>query len=76
MLIETHAHLDYPDFAPDFEDVMRRATDAGAGILSPETAKPGELRLLMALADPSYAAAVERHCRAGNTRIGCCRPRG
>jgi DNA-binding NarL/FixJ family response regulator len=32
--------------------------------LSPETAKPGELRLLMALADPSYAAAVERHCRA------------
>ena len=29
MLIETHAHLDYPDFAPDFEDVLRRANDAG-----------------------------------------------
>jgi TatD DNase family protein len=29
MLIETHAHLDYPDFAPDFEHVLRRATDAG-----------------------------------------------
>jgi TatD DNase family protein len=29
MLIETHAHLDYPDFAPDFENVLRRATDAG-----------------------------------------------
>jgi TatD DNase family protein len=29
MLIETHAHLDYPDFAPDFDDVMRRATEAG-----------------------------------------------
>src|SRR5437016_3531780 len=29
MLIETHAHLDYPDFAPDFDDVLRRATDAG-----------------------------------------------
>jgi TatD DNase family protein len=29
MLIETHAHLDYPDFAADFEDVLRRATDAG-----------------------------------------------
>jgi len=29
MLIETHAHLDYPDFAPDFDDVMRRANDAG-----------------------------------------------
>lgn len=29
MLIETHAHLDYPDFAPDFGDVLGRATDAG-----------------------------------------------
>ena len=29
MLIETHAHLDYPDFAPDFDDVLGRATDAG-----------------------------------------------
>jgi TatD DNase family protein len=29
VLIETHAHLDYPDFAPDFDDVLRRATDAG-----------------------------------------------
>ena len=22
MLVETHAHLDYPDFAPDFDDVL------------------------------------------------------
>src|SRR5438105_4595113 len=29
MLIETHAHLDYPDFANDFDDVLRRATGAG-----------------------------------------------
>src|SRR5713226_10100159 len=29
MLIETHAHLDYPDFASDFDDVLRRATEAG-----------------------------------------------
>src|ERR1700745_1548226 len=29
LLIETHAHLDYPDFANDFDDVLRRATDAG-----------------------------------------------
>jgi TatD DNase family protein len=29
MLIETHAHLDYPDFVPDFDDILRRATDAG-----------------------------------------------
>ena len=29
MLVETHAHLDYPDFASDFDDVLRRATEAG-----------------------------------------------
>jgi TatD DNase family protein len=29
MLIETHAHLDYPDFAGDFDDILRRAADAG-----------------------------------------------
>jgi TatD DNase family protein len=28
MLIETHAHLDYPDFSNDLEDVIRRAADA------------------------------------------------
>jgi TatD DNase family protein len=29
MLIDTHAHLDYPDFAGDIEDVLRRANEAG-----------------------------------------------
>jgi len=29
MLTETHAHLDYPDFQPDFADVLGRAEEAG-----------------------------------------------
>ncbi len=29
MLIETHAHLDYPDFADDFNEVLERAEAAG-----------------------------------------------
>jgi TatD DNase family protein len=29
MLIETHAHLDYSDFANDLDDVLRRASEAG-----------------------------------------------
>ncbi len=29
MLVETHAHLDYPDFANDFDEVLDRATEAG-----------------------------------------------
>ena len=28
MLIDTHAHLDFPDFVNDFEDVLRRAEQA------------------------------------------------
>src|SRR5436190_20141218 len=28
-LVETHAHLDYPDFANDLDDVLRRAIEAG-----------------------------------------------
>jgi TatD DNase family protein len=29
MLIDTHAHLDYPDFAADFDAVLSRANEAG-----------------------------------------------
>jgi TatD DNase family protein len=29
MLVETHAHLDYPDFADDFDEVLSRASEAG-----------------------------------------------
>lgn len=29
MLIDTHAHLDYPDFAADLDQVIRRAEEAG-----------------------------------------------
>jgi len=29
MLIDTHAHLDYPDFAEDFDAVLARAKEAG-----------------------------------------------
>lgn len=29
MLIDTHAHLDYPDFASDFDQMLQRATEAG-----------------------------------------------
>jgi TatD DNase family protein len=29
MLIDTHAHLDYPDFANDLDEVIQQATEAG-----------------------------------------------
>ncbi len=32
-LIDSHAHLDLPDFAPDFDAVLQRAADAGVGTI-------------------------------------------
>ncbi|MEL7562067.1 TatD family hydrolase [Dehalogenimonas sp. 4OHTPN] len=32
-LIDSHAHLDLPDFAPDFDDVLKRAANAGVNTL-------------------------------------------
>ena len=31
MIIDTHAHLQFPEFDSDIEDVLRRASDAGVG---------------------------------------------
>ncbi len=63
MLIDTHAHLDYPDFADDLDEVIQRAADAGVtriitigtGIASSERA--------IALAEkyPSVYAVVGVH---------------
>ncbi len=33
MLVDSHCHLDFPDFAPDFGDVVSRARAAGVGIM-------------------------------------------
>jgi TatD DNase family protein len=33
MLIETHAHLDFPEYNNDREDVIRRANSAGVGVI-------------------------------------------
>ncbi|MFH1867865.1 MAG: TatD family hydrolase [Candidatus Omnitrophota bacterium] len=33
MLIETHAHLDFPEYDDDFDDVIKRANDSGVGII-------------------------------------------
>jgi TatD DNase family protein len=63
MLIETHAHLDYPDFASDFEDVLRRATEAGVTrIITIGTSIESSLRAVdLAGKYPNVFAAVGVH---------------
>jgi TatD DNase family protein len=33
MLVDSHCHLDFPDFAPDLDGVMTRAREAGVGAM-------------------------------------------
>ncbi len=64
-LVDSHAHLDMPEFDADREDVVRRARDAGVGtILCPaelasETSLPTVLSLVAA--HPSFLAAAGVH---------------
>ena len=62
-LIETHAHLDYPDFQPDLEEVISRAAEAGVTrIISIGTGLESSRRAI-ALADrfPNVFAVVGIH---------------
>ena len=47
MLIETHAHLDYPDFEQDFPEILQRAKEAGVErILSIATSLESSKRVI------------------------------
>jgi TatD DNase family protein len=63
MLIETHAHLDYPEFAADFDDVLQRANQAGVGrIITIGTSVQSSRRgLNLAEKYPGIYAAVGVH---------------
>jgi TatD DNase family protein len=63
MLIDTHAHLDYPDFAGDFDDVIRRAADAGVTrIITIGTSIESSRRAIdMAEKYPAVYAAIGVH---------------
>ncbi|MEQ8664167.1 MAG: TatD family hydrolase [Rhodospirillales bacterium] len=53
MLIDSHCHLDFPDFGDDFDEVLKRAREAGVGAMvtiSTEIAK-----------FPAVQAIAERH---------------
>jgi TatD DNase family protein len=63
MLIETHAHLDYPEFAPDLDDVLQRANEAGiTRIITIGTSIESSRRALnLAEKYPSIYAAIGVH---------------
>lgn len=69
MLIDTHAHLDFEDFEKDLDETVRRATDAGVGIMINPGINVPSSRKALAIAerfDCVYAAAgIHAHDVAG-----------
>jgi TatD DNase family protein len=63
MLIETHAHLDYPDFANDLDNVLRRAAEAGVTRIITIGTSVESSRRAIALAEkyPAVYAAIGVH---------------
>jgi TatD DNase family protein len=63
MLIDTHAHLDFPDFATDLDDVIRRAADAGVTRIISIGTSIESSRCAIALAEkyPAVYAAIGVH---------------
>src|SRR5438046_7084076 len=63
MLIETHAHLDYPDFANDLDDVLRRANDAAVTRIITVGTSLERSRRAIAVAEkyPAVYAAIGVH---------------
>jgi TatD DNase family protein len=63
MLIDTHAHLDFPDFAHDLEAVLRRAADAGVTrIITIGTSVESSRRAVdLAEKDPAVFAVIGVH---------------
>ncbi|HWB59628.1 MAG TPA: TatD family hydrolase, partial [Chthoniobacteraceae bacterium] len=63
MLIDTHAHLDYPDFQQDFDAVLQRATDAGVTRIITIGTSVESSRRAVALAEkyPMVYAAIGVH---------------
>jgi TatD DNase family protein len=68
MLIDTHAHLDYPDFAPDFDAVLERAHAAGVTrIMTIGTSVESSMRAVeLAYRHPNIYAAIGVHPTAAN----------
>jgi TatD DNase family protein len=63
MLIDTHAHLDFPEFAGDIDSVLRRAKDAGVAkiIAIGTTLRSSRAAIVFAEQHPEVYAVVGIH---------------
>jgi TatD DNase family protein len=51
VLVDSHCHLDFPDFASEVDDVVARARDAGVGLMVTISTKVSEFDRVRAIAE-------------------------
>jgi TatD DNase family protein len=63
MLIDSHCHLDFPDFAGDLDAIVARATEAGVGRMVTISTRVRRLGELLAIAErfPNVYCSVGTH---------------
>jgi TatD DNase family protein len=63
MLVDSHCHLDFPDFAEDLDEIVARATGAGIGRILTISTRVRRLDALLAIAErfPEVYCSVGTH---------------
>src|SRR5215831_4936118 len=63
MLVDSHCHLDFPDFAPDLDAIVARAAEAGIGRMVTISTRVKRLDGLLAIAErfPNVFCSVGTH---------------
>ena len=63
MLVDSHCHLDFPDFAPDRADLLARARNAGVGVMVTICTRLSKFAEVLAIAEanPTVFCSVGVH---------------
>lgn len=71
MLVDHHAHLDFPDFAPERDAVVARAAAAGVGIIVTISTRVGQFDVYRSIAEsyPNVFFSVGTHPHQAHTEL-------
>ena len=74
MLVDSHCHLDFPDFAPDLDSIVTRAAAAGIGRMVTISTRVRRLSELIAIAErfPNVYCSVGTHPHHADEEDGIC----
>jgi TatD DNase family protein len=72
MLVDSHCHLDFPDFEPDLDGVVARAREAGIGHMLTICTRIGKFSDVLAIAEryPQVTCSVGTHPHSASEERG------